>query len=751
MIEPPIPLLWAKLRPPRLRADTVVRAELLDRLHQEAAALTAVVAPAGYGKTTVAVQLAGRRGGDVAWLSLEPADDDPVRFLTYVAAALCSAGVEGADETYEVLSAGTDGIAPASLCLRSAIEAHGRPVTLVLDDLHSLSTETLEATVGDWFRHPIANLCVVAAGRRDLALPVGRLRSHGRLTEARIEDLAFDGAEAAALLSGSFGLTDLTDEQLEALGARTEGWPVGLYLAGLALRDEPDVAAGLARFTGDGHHLSEYLKAEAVAGLSDHARAFVLATSILSVLDPALCDAVTDDIGSLRTLRQLVTDNVFTSALDENATVFRYHPMFQEHLRSLLEEHHPELVGELHAKASAWHETVGDIDRAIDHATAAGDIARAEHLIFGRFIPYVNAGHFGTVRAWVDALGPRRRRQGQTAVMMGWLSLNLRRYDELEEWLEIASANADGRRAEAMVAVHRASILAHRARHLGDVGALLAHGEDAVGAATDWREGAGPPLEDAIRGAALSVAACAAYWAGDHDLVRRRLAESLALVRSGGVTIELVFGHQYLAMSAADTGDHDAALAHADQALLHSPPSLERIYQPTLAHLARSIALSALGKPVDAAEALAAARRVAQFRPEPLYDAAIEMHQARLDHLTGDQAAARSAVRTARRIVARLPDARLDERLRSTENAIRFVARQAADLPAGARELTDREHAVLRLLPHRLSRRELARQLHVSENTVKTHLTSIRHKLGVTGRDSIVARAVELGLLPDLR
>jgi LuxR family maltose regulon positive regulatory protein len=248
--------------------------------------------------------------------------------------------------------------------------------------------------------------------------------------------------------------------------------------------------------------------------------------------------------------------------------------------------------------------------------------------------------------------------------------------------------------------------------------------------------------------AARSAAASAAYWAGEVELARERAVEALALLEDPGLSLERVFLYQYLAIVAADAGDNEAALAHADQALTLVDPGKETSHLPTLAHLARSIALLGLGRPVDAGAALDDARRVAGHRREPLNDAAIELHQARLLHQAGDQEAARAAVRAARGIVADLPDPRFDDRIRSTENAIRFVATDADALPVGARELTERERAVLALLPHDLSRRELARQLHVSENTVKSHLTSIRHKLGVAGRDSIVERAVDLGLIP---
>lgn len=749
MIAPPIPLVWAKLEAPRLPTDAVIRPALIDRLAAPGAALTAIVAPAGYGKTTVATQLVERIGADRAWVSLEPADDEPVRFWTYVAAALCSAGVTGADETYGLLTTGVDAVPQASLALRARIEAHGRPVVLVLDDMHWLSDAVVESTMGDWLRHPLANLRIVCTSRSNLPLPVGRLRGQARLTEARADELAFDHDESAALLATTFGLADLTDAQLAAVRERTEGWPVGLYLAGMTLRDVPDIDSGLVRFTGDGRHLDEYLAAEAMDGISDGMRAFVLATSVVPVLYPDLCDAVTASTGSLGMLRTLANDSLFIAALDDGATVFRYHPLFREHLHSALLQDHPDQVAELHARAADWHERRGQPDAAIEHATAAGQLERAERLMLDLFLPYANAGHFGTTTNWVDALGPHEERCSEIAAAMSWSSLNLRRHADVDHWLAIATANARSKRERRSIELQRPAVLVHRARHLGDVGAMRRYAVEALDAADRLSRDDDALYLDEGRRAAHSSAASAAFWAGDVDAARRHLVEALE-GRTSSLPLEETFCYQYLAMldaDAGDAGDAETALAHADQALAQIDPSLEPIHLPTLAHLARSIALIELGRPADAADALAEARRIASIRREPLYDAAIELQQARLHHVAGDQEAARAAIRCARSLVDALPDARFDDRIRAVENATRFVTVDAEALPVGARELTDRERAVLELLPHRLGRRELARQLHVSENTIKSHLTSIRHKLAAPGRSSIVDRAVELGLL----
>ena len=731
-----------------LPVDAVGRPDLVAALGSSRAALTAIVAPPGYGKTTTAVQLVRELDQPMAWLSLEPADATPARFWTYVAAAFQSAGVEGAADTYGHLA--DAGVDAATLSLRASVEAHGDPVVLVLDDVHAIDHPEIERQLSDWLRHPISNLRIICTSRGDLPLPVGRLRGQGLLTEARIDQLAFTPEESAALLRSTFGMESLSSDQLEALAGRTEGWPVGVYLAGLTLRDDPDIDTQLAQFAGDTRHLTEYLAVEAMDGLSDDVRAFILATSIVNVLDPDLCDALTGNPGSLRTLRELVTNNVFTSALDAGGTMFHYHPLFREHLRSALASEHPEQVAELHSRASRWFEAHGDIDEAIVHATAAGDIARAERLLVSTSLLFSNAGHFETVINWVAALGDTSQLGTETCLIMAWTMLNLRRYDELEKWMGLSEQSAKTNIEQLVVALHLPTLRSHRARHEGDVSAMVAHARQAVDHHADYptpEEAASLFLRpNAGRGAALSVLGSAMFWAGEPDDSMNYLLEALASARSTEILIEVIFCYCYLALIAADEGDAETALAHADQALALVEPGQERHLQPSIAYLARSIAHLSQGKPSDALVDLGMASELAAIRREPLVDAAIELHAAQVQHRLGDTEGARERVRRAKAIIADLPDAQFEARVRAVEADIRFVARDVEGLPIGARELTDREQAVLNLLPHDLKRKELAAQLHVSENTIKTHLTSIRHKLGVSGRESIVDRANELGL-----
>ncbi len=750
MTAPPVPLVWAKLQPPMSPARAISRDGLLDELTAASdIVLTAIVAPAGYGKTTTAAQLVDRLDLPVAWLGLEPADGEPVRFWTYVTAALGTAGVDELGGVYDVLRDGPAAVDHAVASLRAAIEAHGDPLVLVLDDVQAVDSDAVHRQLGGLLRHPPANLRTVCTSRSDLPLPVGRLRSEGRLAEARIDRLAFTSAEVALVLDTTFGLGSLADEHLTALVERTDGWPVGICLAGIGLRNEVDVDAFVARFAGDNRHLNEYLSAEAIDDLDPDRRAFLLTTSIVTTLDPDLCDALTGQPGSLATLRSLVRDNIFTAALNEQGTVFRYHPLFREHLLSLLAEEHAETVDELHARASRWYEEADDVDQAITHAAATDEIERACRMIAASWHVFARAGQMSRLEHWLDLLGDAVASNTEASLMMNWVLLNSDRLDEMDRWERAAVAAARSDDEIALCEIEIPTLRSHRARRAGDIGGALANAREALATAdldTEPTGGGQVSRLGALPGTALVACGVAEYWAGDLDEAQRLLSAAVTHARRTGEVSSVIQGYCYLAMIEADLGHDDAALAHADQVLELVDPSIESFHLPAMAHIARSVALLRMGRPADAEQAIECGERLARSL-DHLTLATAAIQRARILHIRGDRAGARSAVRTARSIVDVLPDARFGDRLRAIENEIRFVAKSAPDFGFGPVELTERERAVLALLPHELSRADLASQLHVSENTVKTHLTSIRRKLGLSGRASIVDRARELGLL----
>jgi LuxR family transcriptional regulator, maltose regulon positive regulatory protein len=305
----------------------VARTALVERLlTASGGAVVCVVAPPGYGKTTLLAQWAQRKGGRVGWLTVDPHDNDPAVLLTYLAVALDRvASIE--PETLKILASPSTHVPPAVVPrLAAAMSATTEPVALVLDHVELLDNgQCLDA---------LAQLALQLAGESQLALasrtqprlPLGRLRGQGRLMEVGAADLAMDPSEARALLEGAE--VRLPGEHAAELHRRTEGWPVGLYLAALALQaagPTPDTPAAGVAFAGDDRFVVDYLNAELLARLPPRQVSFLTRTAVLDRMCGPLCDAVLDTTGSATVLESLAGSNLLLVPLDGRREWYRYH------------------------------------------------------------------------------------------------------------------------------------------------------------------------------------------------------------------------------------------------------------------------------------------------------------------------------------------------------------------------------------------------------------------------------------------
>jgi LuxR family maltose regulon positive regulatory protein len=288
------PLLATKLHQPRPRSRLVSRSHLVERLQQSMEhVLTLVSAPAGFGKTTLLAQWLAESGTPAAWLSLEPEDNDPARFLTYVIAALQTVDAQVGTAALELLRTPQ----PPSLetvvtlltndLLRSTVG----DFALVLDDYHVITAEPVHRALTALVEHLPSQLHLLLATRADPPLPLSRLRARGQLTQVRATDLRFSSEEASTFLRTSMGL-DLSPRDIAALERRTEGWIAGLQLAALSLQGRADVSAFLAAFTGSHRFVLDYLSEEVLTRQPAVVQSFLLHTSILERLSGPLCDAV---------------------------------------------------------------------------------------------------------------------------------------------------------------------------------------------------------------------------------------------------------------------------------------------------------------------------------------------------------------------------------------------------------------------------------------------------------------------------
>src|SRR5215469_17212454 len=350
---PVFDLVAVKLHRPLIRPGTVRRSLLIERLARgDHRPIVSVVAPAGYGKTTVLAQWAGHNGQAFAWVSVDEADNDPKLLLTYIAEALDAVEPVG-ERVFEALaSPGSSVLGSVVPRLGSAFSSMISPVVLVLDDVHVLHNSECRAALSVLADHVPGGSRLVLAGRADPPLRTARLRAEGKLMEIGPGDLSLSSAEASSLLRAAE--VALGEADVAELHRRTEGWPAGLYLAALYLREGGSLGGAASAFGGDDRFISEYMESELLARISRQQRAFLTRTAVLERMSGPLCEAVLDLPGSGPILAELAQSNLLLVPLDRRGQWYRYHHLFRDMLLGELERLEPGLVPVLRRRAAAW-------------------------------------------------------------------------------------------------------------------------------------------------------------------------------------------------------------------------------------------------------------------------------------------------------------------------------------------------------------------------------------------------------------
>ncbi|MBO0814861.1 MAG: hypothetical protein J2P30_06885, partial [Actinobacteria bacterium] len=404
--EPALELFAAKLRRPLMRPGTVRRSLLIDRLARgDARPIVSVVAPPGYGKTTLLAQWAERNGQAFAWVSVDEADNDPKVLLRYVAEALDA--VEPIDgRVFDALASPVSSV-PGTVAPRlgSAFASMTSPVALVLDDVHELSNAECRAAVSALADHVPGGSRLVVAGRAEPPLRVARLRAEGKIMEVGPAELSLTREEASALLRN----VDLAlgEPEVAALHQRTEGWPVGLYLAALYLREGGSLTGAAAAFGGDDRLVSEYVESEFLARISRRQRAFLTRTAVLERMCGPLCDAVLGLGGSAGVLDGLAQSNLLLVPLDRRGQWYRYHRLFRDMLLAELERVEPDVIPVLRRRAAAWCLRNGLAEEALEYSIAAGDVDTAAGLVEQLCVPAFWQSRLGAVQRWFGWLEER--------------------------------------------------------------------------------------------------------------------------------------------------------------------------------------------------------------------------------------------------------------------------------------------------------------------------------------------------------
>lgn len=425
-------LLPTKLYQPQLRSGFVSRPRLMTRLDRGLTGkLTLVSAPAGFGKTTLLAewiresQLAseGLRLSKFAWLSLDEADNDVTRFLVYVVSALQTAVPTLTSSALPRLQA-TKPVPPETILtlLITDLSQLADKVGLILDDYHLISNPAVHTALAFLIEHLPPQLHLIIVSRSDPPLSLARWRVRGELNEIRAADLCFTPDETAQFLHQALDRPP-AETITSLLTERTEGWAAGLQLAALSLRglDTAATAEFLTNFGGTHRHIFTYLVEEVLQRQPPPIQQFLLQTALLDRLNASLCDAVTEsgnwgqetsqisqssifNLQSQAILEYLATNNIFLTSLDTVNKWFRYSALFAETLQARLQETRPELVPELHRRASRWYAANGRTEQAIHHALAAQDTNFAADLIETTANDMWTQGHLGVLLNWLNAL-----------------------------------------------------------------------------------------------------------------------------------------------------------------------------------------------------------------------------------------------------------------------------------------------------------------------------------------------------------
>jgi LuxR family transcriptional regulator, maltose regulon positive regulatory protein len=675
---------------------------LVNRLRASSSAVMTVLAPAGYGKTTVLAQWAERDERPFAWVSCAE-EEDAAGLLAQVSELANRAG----------------------------------PAVTVVDDLHLLSPKPSGEVIASLAGRVPEGSTVVLAGRSLPRGPIARLRAQGELFELGSEDLAFTRRDVERLLHG-LGL-ELADAELDDLRERLEGWPAGVYLSALALKDGGSRATAPG---GDDRFVRDFLDFELLSRLSAKDVRFLTRTAVLDSMCGPLCDAVLETEGSGRKLEALEDAGMFLVPLDRRRWSYRYHREFRSFLRVELERREPSLVATLCRRASAWCEEDGEPHEAIAYAHAAGDVDRVARSIGRHTLAAWADGKRDTVAMWLSWFDETSEleRHPLIAVLEAWMHALVGRPSASERCLALAERAVwseglpDGSSSiQPWLAVVRALHCAHGIERMRADAELTIR---ELGPASGWR-----PAAFLLRGAAE-------FLLGEHELADAALAEAVEEAESIGVVSSRILALSERSLLAAARGDE----AGSEELGLEACGLIETHGREGIVHSALAFALSARREAhrgnldrarLELERARSLDSRLTWALPWYSVQTALELAQVHLSIL--DVTAARAWLAAADEILLRRPDlgVLVARRAQLGEHVDRLTAAQEGK----ASTLTPAELRLLPLLATHLSFREIGEHLFVSRNTVKTQAISVYRKLGVSSRSEAVERAGELGLV----
>jgi LuxR family transcriptional regulator, maltose regulon positive regulatory protein len=740
----PFDLVVSKLCPPPVRPGTIGRSGLLERLAgEQTRRIVSVVAPPGYGKTTLLAQWAQRAepaGPAFAWVSVDERDNDPKVLLAYMARALDAVQPVGG-RVFDALASSASSV-PGSVVPRlgAALAGMTVPVVLVVDDVHLLRNRECQDALSLLAEHVPAGSRLVLAGRSEPPLRVARLRAEGRILEIGPADLALTGEEAAALLREA-GLV-LDAGQVAVVHRRTEGWPAGLYLAALYLREGGAVGTAAVSFGGDDRLVSQYMESELLARISHRHRVFVTRTAVLERMSGGLCQAVLDQPEAIAVLAELARSNLLLVPLDRRGVWYRYHHLFRDMLLAELERLEPGLLPVLRRRAAAWCLDNDLPEEALEYSMAAGDVETAARLVETLYVPADRHSRVTTVQRWFRWLDDRRGIEGHPmlVVFASRVAAETGRPAEAERWADLVDSWRDGDvphredpHTEAWAAVLRAIMCRRGAKQ------MRADADEAARRVAETNLAA--PIATVLQGMARILG-------GDLERADAFFEDAASASEQISVATFETVALCERALLAMARGDWDRAEALAGRAgAVFGRAGMAEIPGSPLVCAVQARAALHRGDVKAARQQLARAQRQ---RPLLTYSYPQFAVQVRLElirvHLgLGDVAGARTLMREIDEILRRRPD--LGTLVGEARAARARLSAERSPGAAGASPLTGAELRVLPMLATHMSFPEIGAEMFLSPNTVKSQAMSIYRKLGASSRHQAVTQSREMGLL----
>jgi LuxR family maltose regulon positive regulatory protein len=574
-------VLTTKLYRPSTTTNLVTRPRLtqqLDDALRQGHPLILVVAPAGYGKTTLVTDWLGQASIPAAWLSLDEADNDPVRFFACVVAALQTVDAKLGQSLLGTLHTTPQSPGAFVDALINDLAAAKRSIVLALDDYHVITSALIQEAMIYLLDHAPPNLHLLVLTRADPPFRLARLRVRGAMTEIRDRDLRFTPEEMTVLLNSVHRL-NLPAEQIAALDSRTEGWPAGIQLAALSLQGLSAERATqfIQAFSGSHHYVIDYLADEVLRRQSEEVQSFLLQTSILKRLSAPLCDAVAGQQGSHALLELLQKSNLFLVALDDQRQWYRYHPLFADLLRARLAQTYPDQVPVLHQRASMWYERNELGPEAVIHALAAGDLERIVRLIEGRALAMMDASEWSTLAQWLDALpGDVVRREPWLCIARAWILAADGQFDAAARYLEEAEVGQKsvaesiaGTAESQRLAGYAATLRTHMTSLQGDVEATARFARQALDLL--------PHRDRATRSLVAKHLVVLLRVSGDLRAADQVLAEALAESRAARDRFATVFLLGELGLNQIAKGQLLRAYATCQEALRIAEEHLQQV------------------------------------------------------------------------------------------------------------------------------------------------------------------------------